>query len=76
MLAFGQYLMKNRLSTSQIRKVYSDIINANDAMDLKRLRPKLAYIYGRNRSNKGVVSFLNILDKGIAKLEVNSIMEI
>lgn len=65
---YAKFLSENKMTTSQIRKVYSDILNAKDAMDLKRLRPKLAYIYGRN-SGKGIRSFITVLDKGIENLD-------
>ena len=69
---YAEYLKDNRLSTSQIRKVYSDIMNANNAMELKRLRPKLAYIQGRNKKVIGIQSFLSILDKGLERLSVDN----
>lgn len=69
---YAKYLKDNRLSTSQIRKVYSDIMNANNVMELKRLRPKLAYIQGRNKKVIGIQSFLSILDKGLERLSVDN----
>ncbi|WP_294353566.1 type III-A CRISPR-associated protein Csm2 [uncultured Clostridium sp.] len=79
---YAKWLKENGLSTSQIRKVYSDIKYTQTSIELKRLRPKLAYIIGRNSSNRGIRSFLNILDCGLKKLnieedinEINSIKE-
>lgn len=79
---YARFLKENNLTTSQIRKVYSDIMRANSTIELKKLRPKLAYIYGRNIRNKAIKSFMDILDKGIEDLkpenneeEVKSIKE-
>ncbi|URZ02307.1 type III-A CRISPR-associated protein Csm2 [Clostridium felsineum] len=68
---YAEYLKKGRLTTSQIRKIYSDIMNAETAMDLKRLRPRLAYITGKNEKNYAIRSLISILDEGIKNLEVN-----
>ncbi|KHD34258.1 hypothetical protein NL50_17690 [Clostridium acetobutylicum] len=68
---YAKYLKSEKVTTSQIRKIYSDIMNAETAMDLKRLRPRLAYIYGKNEKNYAIKSLINILDEGIKNLEVN-----
>ncbi|SMC29416.1 Protein of unknown function [Clostridium acidisoli DSM 12555] len=68
---YAQYLKREKVTTSQIRKIYSDIMNAETAMDLKRLRPRLAYIAGKNGKNYGIISLINILDEGIKNLEVS-----
>lgn len=79
---YAKWLNSNKLTTSQIRKIYSDIIQANNPMDLKRMRPRLAYVIGRNPQAKGVKSFIEVLDYGIERLgtkkyenEMNSIKE-
>lgn len=68
---YAEYLKNEKLTTSQIRKIYSDIMNAETAMDLKRLRPRLAYITGKNEKNHAIRSLISILDEGIKNLEVN-----
>lgn len=69
---YAEYLRKEKLTTSQIRKIYSDIMNAETAMDLKRLRPRLAYIIGKNEKNYAIKSLIDILDNGIEKLNINN----
>lgn len=68
---YAKCLKDERLTTSQIRKIYSDIMNAEKAMDLKRLRPRLAYIVGKNENKSAIRSLIDILDSGIEKLNVN-----
>lgn len=68
---YAKYLKYKKLTTSQIRKIYSDIMNAKTAMDLKRLRPRLAYIIGKNEGSIGIGSLIGILDKGIERLSIN-----
>lgn len=74
MKVYTEYLKDQVVTTSQIRKVYSQIMNSKNTMDLKRLRPILAYIVGKNEKTKqkyGISSLLGILDEGIAKLKGN-----
>ncbi|OAA84800.1 type III-A CRISPR-associated protein Csm2 [Clostridium ljungdahlii] len=71
---YAKYLRNEKLTTSQIRKIYSDIMNAETAIELKKLRPRLAYIIGKNENNRAkyaIRSLINILDKGIEMLNVN-----
>ncbi|MBV7275125.1 type III-A CRISPR-associated protein Csm2 [Clostridiaceae bacterium UIB06] len=71
---YAEYLRNEKLTTSQIRKIYSDIMNAKTAMDLKRLRPRLAYIRGKSENSRAkyaIRSLIDILDKGIESLNVN-----
>lgn len=68
---YAEYLKKNGLTTSQIRRVYSEIMLANDVITLKRLRPRLAYIQGRNQKNKAINSLLEIVDLGLANLQIS-----
>lgn len=75
-------LLKRGLTTSQIRKVYSELMHSNEIIEVKKLRPKLAYIIGRSQSNSyndAVKSLLELLDYGIKSLqseeEIESIKE-
>lgn len=72
---YAYYLKRDGLTTSQVRKIYSDIMNAETAIDLKRLRPRLAYIIGKNEKNRAIKSLINILDKGIEKLNIKDVDE-
>jgi CRISPR type III-A-associated protein Csm2 len=54
------------VTTSKIRNIFSAIQNAKTKRDLKMLRPKLAYLAGRDNKTK---SFMNDLDKLIKKIE-------
>lgn len=52
------------LSNSQLRNVYDKILNTKTLMDLKMIRPQLAYMAGRT-SGRGaleVKSFLSFID--------------
>ncbi|BDR86769.1 type III-A CRISPR-associated protein Csm2 [Clostridium tetani] len=65
--AYSDLLKNNGLTTSMIRKIYNEILKANEAIDLKRLRPMLAYAYGRNRV-KGLQSLFYTLDDVLKRL--------
>lgn len=54
-----------------IRKIYNEILKANEAIDLKRLRPILAYTYGRNRV-KGLQSLFYTLDDLLKRLNLKT----
>lgn len=72
MKEYTQYLFKQNVTTSQIRKVYGEVMNSKSKMDLNKVRPKLAYIIGKNRGAKcerGITSLLEILDVGICNLK-------
>ncbi|WP_333888125.1 type III-A CRISPR-associated protein Csm2 [Clostridium sp.] len=63
------YILKNNgMTTSQIRNVYSDILRANSVKDLKKLRPKFAYIAGRNPKNS-VKKFMDLLDYVVRSMD-------
>lgn len=67
---YALFLKNEKMSTSQIRKIYSDIMSTETAMELKRLRPRLAYVYGRNSKNNAITSLLTIIDYGLEKLSL------
>lgn len=69
---YAEFLKDNKMSTSQIRKIYSDIMNADTVMEFKRLRPRLAYVYGRNSKNNAIKSLLTIIDEGLEKLSLEN----
>ena len=75
-------LLSRGLTTSKIRKVYSELMHSNEIIEVKKLRPKLAYIIGRSkidRDSDAVKSLLELLDFGIESLktkeEIESIKE-
>jgi CRISPR-associated protein Csm2 len=59
--AYAYILRNNGMTTSQIRNVYSDVLRINNSTDLKKLRPKFAYIAGKN-SKAVVKNFMDLLD--------------
>lgn len=65
----GKYLKENGLTKSKIRSIYGEIkriqINGFDKekASFYLLRPKMAYAYGRERSNKGLKLFKLIFDE-------------
>ncbi|APQ73647.1 type III-A CRISPR-associated protein Csm2 [Clostridium botulinum] len=68
---YSRLLKNNGLTTSMIRKIYNEILKANEAIDLKRLRPILAYTYGRNRV-KGLQSLFYTLDDLLKRLNLKT----
>ncbi|WP_461614696.1 type III-A CRISPR-associated protein Csm2 [Clostridium sp. Marseille-QA1073] len=69
---YAEFLKDNKMSTSQIRKIYSEIMSADTVMELKRLRPKLAYVHGKNIKNIAITSLLAIIDEGLEKLSLEN----
>jgi CRISPR-associated protein Csm2 len=67
----GEELVKEKLSTSQIRAVLSEIqrIHEFDKNKLQLIRPKLAYAAGRHAKIKGVRIFQELVDKAIEMVE-------
>ncbi|MDD2490043.1 MAG: type III-A CRISPR-associated protein Csm2 [Bacilli bacterium] len=54
-----------QLSKTQLRNIYDKILNADDLISLKMIRPQLAYLAGRenNYGSKELLSFIDILIK-------------
>lgn len=54
-----------QLSSTQLRNIYDKILNAENLISLKMIRPQLAYLAGRekNLGSKELLSFINILIK-------------
>jgi|LSQX01.1.fsa_nt_gb CRISPR-associated protein Csm2 len=54
-----------QLSSTQLRNIYDKILNADDLISLKMIRPQLAYLAGRekNHGSKELLSFIDILIK-------------
>jgi|SRR5690625_691342 len=52
-----------QLSSTQLRNIYDKILNTDDLISLKMIRPQLAYLAGResNYGSKELLSFINIL---------------
>jgi len=66
---FGEFCAKNALSTSQIRNVLDTIqrMQKYDESRLELLRPKLAYVAGRNAKSAPIIKdyFQPLVDKAI-----------
>jgi len=60
--SYAVKLRDNKVTTSQIRKVYSRVMNANNIRDIKELRPQFAYLAGRNKNNNTMNEFMDLLD--------------
>ena len=62
---------RKNISTSQLRKIYEAIINVEsyDSTDLYLLKPKLAYIRGRNQIPTNFLDKINDLIDNIEKKE-------
>jgi len=56
-----------QVTTSQVRNVYDKIIKAQDCNSLKMIRPQLAYIAGRDKS-ENQKKFLAFIDSIIKKV--------
>jgi CRISPR-associated protein Csm2 len=64
---YAYILINNGMTTSQIRNVYSDVLRTDRIDDLKRLRPKFAYIAGRS-SRLTVKKFMDLLDYAVKSM--------
>lgn len=74
---FGKHLEENKLTTSQIRKIFSDIKKLKsyekNKSELILLRPKLAYIAGRHgRRAKGVKDLQEVIDACVKQIKDDS----
>lgn len=67
-LEYADNLKDKELTTSQIRKIYSRIMNAETPRDLKLLRPQFAYTAGRS-DKAGVRDLMDLLDFLVKKME-------
>ncbi|MFS8631276.1 MAG: type III-A CRISPR-associated protein Csm2 [Bacillales bacterium] len=59
---YAMVLNKGKVTTSQIRKVYSQIYRAQKVLDIKHLRPQFAYTAGRNNETPRLGELMHILD--------------
>jgi len=62
----NQKNFKDNVTTSKIRNIYSELLRAKTEKDVKMLRPKLAYLAGRDNKTR---FFMNDLDKLIQKID-------
>ena len=60
---------KKNVTTSKIRNIFSAIQSAKDVKQIKLLRPKLAYLAGRDPGTK---PFMNDLDNVIKKVKTDN----
>lgn len=65
-------LFEGDVTTSQIRKVYSQIYRAQNIKEIKRLRPQFAYIAGRQANNQRLFELMEILDHLAKHAETDS----
>ncbi|MFW6025305.1 MAG: type III-A CRISPR-associated protein Csm2 [Candidatus Woesearchaeota archaeon] len=70
-LEYAEKLKNGELTTSQIRKIYSRIMNADNPRDLKLLRPQFAYTAGRS-DKAGVKDLMQLLDFLVKKMDETS----
>ncbi|MED4885155.1 type III-A CRISPR-associated protein Csm2 [Bacillus smithii] len=61
-LDYAEKLKSGGVTTSMVRKVYSQIMRAKKIADVKRLRPQFAYIAGRNSDKPRIGELMHILD--------------
>lgn len=66
---YAEKLKAESVTTSMIRNVYSKIVASKEIKDLKVLRPRFAYIAGRNEKNKVLREFMELLDNLVKKIE-------
>ncbi len=60
------------ISTSQIRNVFTLVKKEKNVIGLKKIRPKLAYIYGRAEKNEPLKELIYLLDSQIKGLSEES----
>lgn len=66
------FLLKEaKVTTSMIRKIYSQILVAEEVIDLKMLRPQFAYTAGRNE-NDTLEEFMELLDNIVKNMDTNA----
>jgi len=88
-IAYDNYIEKlkefiknkaNSISPSQLRNIFALIKRQKDMMGMKKLRPKLAYTYGRAEKNASLKELLFFMDSQIKGLsdqsEVESLIEL
>lgn len=63
---------KNNITTSKIRNIFSAVQNAKTIKDIKMLRPKLAYLSGRDQKTR---FFMNDLDNLVKKINSEDELE-
>lgn len=69
---YAEKLRVNKVTTSKIRKIYSNILNADKIIEIKKLRPQFAYLAGRNEKNIAMKEFMDLLDFLVQKIEVGN----
>lgn len=69
---YADVLQAGKVTTSQIRKVYSQIQRAQSIIDIKQLRPHFAYIAGRNPDKPRLGELMDVLDELAKKAEINT----
>jgi|Deesub1362A_J573_1020465.scaffolds.fasta_scaffold01616_11 CRISPR-associated protein Csm2 len=57
------------VSTHQLRSIFSKVRGAKELDDVYPLRYKIAYLAGRNKKNKKLVSLCNMLDELIKNVK-------
>ncbi|MFZ2865460.1 MAG: type III-A CRISPR-associated protein Csm2 [Ignavibacteriaceae bacterium] len=60
------------ISTSQLRNIFSLVKKEKDIAALKRLRPKLAYTYGRAEKNSSLKELIYLMDSQLQGLSDRS----
>lgn len=69
---FALKLKNGGMTPSQIRKIYSRIMNAESASELKMLRPQFAYTVGRQEGVMGLKKFMDLLDYLVKNMELEN----
>lgn len=76
-LSYDNYIQKLKdfiknkapnISTSQIRNIFSLVKKEKELEGLKRIRPKLAYTYGRAEKNESLKELIFLMDSQIQGL--------
>lgn len=62
----------NSISTSQLRNIFSLVKKERQFNGLKRIRPKLAYTYGRAEKNDALKELIFLMDSQIQGLKEQS----
>lgn len=70
---YAEILKNHNITTSKIRNIYSRIMNSENLAKLKILRPRFAYISGRESNNKVLENFMMLLDYLVKNMEEKDI---
>jgi CRISPR type III-A-associated protein Csm2 len=71
--AYTRVLVDNKITTHQLRNIYHQAKHANSASELWKLEVTLAYLAGRNESNRKFKDFAEMLSRLIRETKEDTL---